>query len=336
MKIRKILKDSLICLAVLGMIGGSLNSNVNAKRHYHHYRHSRKAKRIVYKYGYYKHHRFHYYKSGYYRNGKWIRHKAKKYSNDHKAKHYKYSYIQDNDDYGNMHYIPVKVLRKGSFVSICKINNKGYLNSVTKSYRNYLKKHGYITNIRTAALTSHIPSMKHHYFVKHHYSHHNSVAQNLAEMKSQTVKDINKDREQNGLSPLQETPILDQIANMRAKQELKVQGHIDPSTGNSYDDEDGYKLGDNPTPSNEKYGENLADTALNIEETRPNDGTSYYDKNGKEAANDVNDSLMNHDTSSDPSTNWGHRDNILHSGYNNVGVGTSHKNNTYYIVEDFD
>lgn len=148
------------------------------------------------------------------------------------------------------------------------------------------------------------------------------------EMKEQTLKDINNEREANGVSPLYESNNLDKIANMRAKQLHVHYGHYDPSTNRLYNAEDGYKLGFLGSPNENGYGENCGEDDLtNVLPSRA--------QNGKGMANYINDEMMNHDADS----NWGHRKNILSPDYRVVGIGADYKPGQTFpftLSEDFD
>lgn len=167
-------------------------------------------------------------------------------------------------------------------------------------------------------------------------SHQNDPQQDAAEAKSETLKDINADREANGLNDLQETSDLDQIASMRAKQASQDFTHTNPSTGQAYYTEDANQLGH--SLDNTASGENLASSYTGIafqSDYRNNAGNGLHiNNNGKEMADDTEDGLVNHDAPS-----WGHRANILGSDYNYVGIGwhpiKQQGCTKYTLAEDF-
>lgn len=316
---KKIIKSSLLSLAVLDMIGGSINSNVASAKHRYHYRTHSHAKRIhrnrrsSYWKVYRRHDHKHYVwirKS--HRSGHRYRKRAK--ARQHVSRHHRSSARRFN---------PYK---DGESKEDREWDRVMWGTSYNPKYKKYFQKHGEYYNIKRT---------KRHQRTWQRAKHHTTIRRNLTEMKQQTLTDINNDRQSRGVAPLAESPELDQIASMRAKQEQSYQGHIDPNTGNSFDDEDGYKLGYNSAPSNEKYGENLDEA--NTGSYKLDDGTPVTNQNGYDLANSTNNDLMNHDASS----NWGHRENILHSGYSTIGIGVSYgthspdKSFPYKLVENF-
>ncbi|TPR13105.1 CAP domain-containing protein [Apilactobacillus timberlakei] len=150
----------------------------------------------------------------------------------------------------------------------------------------------------------------------------------LQQMKSQTLKDINNERQQRGISPLTETSDMDKIAAQRSQQLINNFSHYDKS-GNTMYEQDAQNLGINLSGYS---GENIAGADLG-QTYMSNDPKTYNNKNGIDMANMDNDSMMNYDQDQGN----GHRDNILNVNFSKIGIGTSYdsKSQSFYLSEDF-
>lgn len=150
----------------------------------------------------------------------------------------------------------------------------------------------------------------------------------LVQMKNQTFKDLNLDRNQHHVSSLNFDDQLNALAKLRARQISTNFSHYDQN-GIPYTTDDASLVN---LPNHFQASENIASAGLG-NNTLKGDYRHYYNRNGNDMANTDNNGMMYHDQAE----HNGHRYNILDPNSTLVGIGTSYNPNTrsFFVAEDF-
>lgn len=146
----------------------------------------------------------------------------------------------------------------------------------------------------------------------------------LNQIKAEILKDVNKDRQGNGVPVLTENADLDRVANLRAQQIITNFSHYEGS--NTGQDNALYVI--DAKKLNIKLGnyggENIGDA-----------GSGELDSDtGTKVADYIDRNMMYYDAAS----NWGHKKNILSGNYKQIGIGSSYDQKTglFFVAEDFE
>lgn len=154
------------------------------------------------------------------------------------------------------------------------------------------------------------------------------IRQDLKQMRTKTLSEIQSDRSLHGVAPIALNSKLNRLARVRAQQIAWRFDHYD-HRGRPYTTDDAASA---RLPHGFRGSENIASTGLGNCITL-GDPKTYHNHNGKQMAAMANDAMMNHDQLEAN----GHRKNILDSGNTLVGIGATYnpKKHEFYLAEDF-